>query len=99
MTLTSVVQHLTPEQHDTEPRSLAIIAFFDGWARKALPLKAPATYPRPLTPDEADSWRDGYRHAIADHADWERQQHLETDLCCPLCARSVTTCPTCGATR
>jgi hypothetical protein len=88
MTLTNVVERLTPQQQEAEPRSLAIVAFFDGWARKALPLKAPVTYPRPLTPDEAESWRDGYRTAIADAAEWERQQHLLRPVCCALCGRS-----------
>lgn len=88
MSLTGVVRRLTPEQEAAEPRSLALVAYFDGWARKALPLKAHYVYPRPLTPDEAEHWRDGYRTAIADAAEWERQQHLEDPICCPLCKRS-----------
>lgn len=96
MSLRGVVETLTDEQRAAEPRSLAVVAYFDGWARKATPLATAHTYPRPLTPAEAESWREGYRDAVAQQAEWERQQHLLHPLCCALCARSAPACPLCG---
>jgi uncharacterized lipoprotein YddW (UPF0748 family) len=97
VSVTGVVRSLTAEQQAAEPRSLELVAWFDGYARKAYPLKKPATYPRPLLPHEAESWRQGYREAVAQAAEWERQQHLLDPICCDLCARSHPACPLCGA--
>lgn len=50
------------------PQSLAIQAYFDGWSQAS---RGPARdFPRLLTPDELESWRDGWLEAQAEGARW-----------------------------
>lgn len=58
--LTGTVRALTRSDRAREPRSLAIIAYFDGYARGSNPRASRAVYPRPLDPREARAWREGF---------------------------------------
>ncbi|MCR6649722.1 MAG: hypothetical protein NVV70_16885 [Cellulomonas sp.] len=60
MSLTSVARRLTVAELAREPRSLSVLAYFDGWARGCNPAATPQDYPRRLTTDEARCWREGY---------------------------------------
>jgi len=60
MSLSNVARRLTKAEIAREPRSLAVIAWFDGNAVGS-GLKSRTTYPRRLTRDEAESWREGGR--------------------------------------
>lgn len=63
MSLTGVARRLTAAERAREPRSLAVIAWFDGYAQgsgSSIPRRRAATYPRRLDPTEAVSWREGW---------------------------------------
>lgn len=65
--LTGTTARLTAGEVAREPRSLAVVAWFDGWAQGCYGAP-PATYVRRLTPDEAAAWRDGWAEGAADRA-------------------------------
>lgn len=72
MALTNVVRRLTVSERAREPRSLALIAYFDGWGQATgLP---PRDYPRVITDAEARSWRDGWWDGKAEQAAWDARQ-------------------------
>jgi hypothetical protein len=66
MSLTGVTRHLTAAERAREPRSLGIMAWFDGHARAWNPDRPWATYPRRLNPAEARSWRQGWDEGRAE---------------------------------
>lgn len=68
--LTGVAARVTAGMMAREPKSLAIIAWYDGWAQAVYGAQ-PKTYPRELTPREAESWREGWAEG--------REQRLEQD--------------------
>lgn len=57
--LTGVASRLTVGEVAREPRSLAVIAYFDGYAAGSGSTRR-QTYPRRITRDEERSWRDGF---------------------------------------
>lgn len=63
MSLTGVARQLTAAELAREPRSLAVLAYYDGWSRGTNARATPTEYPRRLTADEARAWRDGYDEA------------------------------------
>lgn len=65
MSLTGWADQLSESERALEPRSLGLVAFFDGWARAALPAAPPYVYPRRLDPGELEDWREGYREGRA----------------------------------
>lgn len=69
MSLSSVVRTLSASELAREPRSLALIAYLDGWGQATgLP---PMTYPRRISAAEARHWREGWTEGKADQAAWE----------------------------
>lgn len=48
-----------------EPRHLHVVAYFDGWAQAAHGAR-PAEYPRRLTLEEGEAWREGWREGAHD---------------------------------
>jgi hypothetical protein len=66
MSLTNVARRLTASEIARESRSLAILAWFDGWGRAQNPAAPGMEYPRRLTAHEAESWREGWREGHAD---------------------------------
>lgn len=65
MSLTGVAHRLTHSEREREPKSLAVIAWFDGWARGAG--EGPhRTYPRRLSLSEAAAWREGHREGATE---------------------------------
>jgi hypothetical protein len=63
MALSNVVRRLTAAELAREPRSLALIAYFDGWGQATgLP---PRDYPRVITAAEARHWREGWAEGKA----------------------------------
>ena len=70
MSLTGTTPRLTASEESREPRSLAVVAWFDGWGRGANPNARPYDYPRPLTPGEETAWREGHAEGQA-----ERRRH------------------------
>lgn len=70
MTLTNVKRRLTAAELAREPRSLALVAWFDGWGQATYGRQAAMTYARPVTTAEAGSWRRGWAEGWA-----ERQCH------------------------
>lgn len=71
--LTGTARRLTASERAREPRSLGVIAYFDGWARHDNPHHTWATYPRRLTTDEARSWREGWDDARAEQHEHARR--------------------------
>jgi hypothetical protein len=55
---------ITPGELAREPRSLALVAWFDGWERAALRTGRYRVYPRPLDVHEARAWLDGWREGL-----------------------------------
>lgn len=68
MSLVGAVDVLTDGERARHPGSLAIEAYFDGWNQASG--GPPRTYPRYLTRDEEESWRDGWSEAKAEGAEW-----------------------------
>ena len=62
MSLTGVARRLTAAERAREPRSLAVVAWFDGHAQGAASPRrvTPHEYPRRLDHTEAASWREGW---------------------------------------
>lgn len=58
--LTGTTRRLTAGERAREPRSLALVAWFDGYTRAHNPAVPPHGYPRPLAPAEAREWRAGW---------------------------------------
>ena len=67
MSLTGTTDRLTDGERAREPRSLAVVAWYDGWAQ-AHGMGQPYSYPRPLDPFEARSWREGFREGWEERA-------------------------------
>lgn len=66
---------LTEEELAREHRSLALVAWFDGWgqAQGMPPIGGPAgSYPRRLDAAEQASWREGHAQGRADVLDTRR---------------------------
>jgi len=63
--MTGTTRRLTAAERAREPRSMGVIAFYDGGARAWNPGRPWATYPRRLDPAEASSWRDGWEQGRA----------------------------------
>lgn len=61
MALTGTARRLTEAERAREPRSLAVIAWFAGEEFGSTGRPSRHTFPRRLTPDEAKSWREGFR--------------------------------------
>ena len=58
---------LTADEKAREPRSLALVAWFDGWAQaQGISSGSNGTYPRRLTAGEQAKWREGFNEARAD---------------------------------
>jgi len=62
---------LTADEKAREPRSLALVAWFDGWAQ-ALGISSGTngTYPRRLDASEQREWREGFaegKRQMTDH--------------------------------
>jgi len=82
VSLTGTTRRLTDAERAREPRSLALVAWFDGWSRGGNPRARPELSPRRLTTAEAAAWRDGHREGAA-----ERRCHTvhgflpHTDTC------------------
>lgn len=66
MSLTNVARRLTKGERAREPRSLGLIAWFDGWGQAHG--HRPSDYPRRLTTDEARDWREGW---LAGHREFQ----------------------------
>lgn len=63
MSLTGVARRLTAAERAREPRSLGVIAWFDGHAQGSASRggrRVARTYPRRLDPAEAAEWRQGW---------------------------------------
>lgn len=72
MSLSNVVRRLTASEVAREPRSLALIAWFDGWGQATgLP---PREYPRVISEAEARHWRQGWCEGKAADAEWAARQ-------------------------
>lgn len=69
MSRPDTVAELEPGERAREPRSLALIAYYDGWGQGMG--MAPMTYPRNLTDDEGKHWQEGWDEAKAHTAAWE----------------------------
>lgn len=66
MSLSNVVRRLSRGDLAREPRSLAVIAYYDGWGQAhGMP---PKEYPRPITTAEAAHWREGWADGKAELA-------------------------------
>lgn len=66
MSLHGAVDDLTEGERARHPESLAVAAYFDSWDQAS---GGPArSFPRPFTPDEKRSWRDGWLEARAERA-------------------------------
>lgn len=59
---------LSRAERAREPRSLGVVAWFDGWSQ-GLGIGSPAEYPRLLDAREAREWRDGFREGRANRAE------------------------------
>lgn len=71
MALSSVVPRLTDAERAREPRSLGLVAWFDGWGQaQGMP---PHTYPRLLDAAEGAEWREGWATAKAEEAAWNER--------------------------
>lgn len=56
---------LTAAEKAREPRSLGVVAWFDGWAQgHGMPRNGNGDYPRRLTAGEQDEWREGFMTAV-----------------------------------
>lgn len=78
--LSNVARVLSAGERAREPRTLGVIAYYDGWACGSGQGKR-ATYPRRLTPAEAQRWRDGFddgRHERVCHA-WHGFRECQGD--------------------
>ena len=64
--LTGVTQRLTDAERAREPRSLGVVAYFDGYASGAHGHSSARLYPRRLTRDEERSWREGFAEGRAE---------------------------------
>ena len=62
--LRGVARRLTAADRAREPRSLAVVAWFDGWGQ-ALGMP-PKPYPRHLSPAEGRAWREGFQQGRQD---------------------------------
>lgn len=69
MSRPNTVPELDPGELAREPRSLAVIAYYDGWGQ-AVGMK-PMTYPRTLTDAEGQHWQEGWDEGKADTRHWE----------------------------
>ena len=58
--LTGVARALTAGEISREPRSLGVIAYFDGYMTGAYGRRNAQTYPRRLTRNEEADWREGF---------------------------------------
>lgn len=69
MSLENVVDELDASELAIEPRSLALIAYYDGWGQSVgLPAM---TYPRRITRAEAEHWQEGWDEGKTHTAAWE----------------------------
>ena len=66
MALSNVVRRLSDGELAREPRSLGVVAWFDGWGQAQG--MAPTTYPRRLSAAEAEHWREGWAEGKAAQA-------------------------------
>lgn len=64
--LTGTTRRLTDADRAREPRSLAVVAWFDGNHQGTYPGARPRDYPRQLDPSEAEAWREGWREGHAE---------------------------------
>jgi hypothetical protein len=63
MSLSNVVPRLSAAERAREPRSLGVVAWFDGWGQaQGWP---PRTYPRLMTVAESRHWREGWAEGKA----------------------------------
>jgi hypothetical protein len=60
---------ITHSDRAREPRSLAVVAWYDGWGQ-ASGMRA-YTYPRRLDTFEVQSWREGWAEGKAAGAAWD----------------------------
>lgn len=78
MALSNVVRRLNASERAREPRSLAVIAYFDGYGQAQG--WEPRDYPRVITDAEARHWREGWAEAKRDQAAWDaRMDDTTTD--------------------
>jgi hypothetical protein len=68
MSLTNVKRSLTRGELAREPRSLAVVAYFDGYTQAAYPNAHRHEYPRPLLRSEARSWHEGFAEGRAERS-------------------------------
>jgi hypothetical protein len=59
-----------------EPRSLSVVAWYDGWTRATTPGAKRREFLRRLTDDELESWREGWMQGLAENREWEERRAL-----------------------
>jgi len=90
MSLLGAVDVLSDGERARQPRHLGIEAYFDGWSQAS---GGPARwFPRFLTRDEEECWRDGWKEAKAERASYgdsrvvqRRAPVLRLQASCPEC--------------
>jgi hypothetical protein len=68
MSLSGVIEILDDSEYARYPWTLAFAAYQDGWNQASG--GPPRWFPRYLTEDEAECWRDGWKEARAERAEY-----------------------------